>query len=136
MGFCIIVPEVKYGAGRHMFHIMNDLGPSGVVLGFKLNFITQFTYVFALAFVKVSIGLFLLRFMPSRCYKLLVYATIGFLAFYTLAGSAALMAGCKPFAANFDRSIPGLVCYTPKVSQALAFTNSCKYTSAYGLNSL
>lgn len=126
IGFGIIIPEVKYGAGRHMYHILLNPGPQGLILALKLNFVTQFTYVFALTFVKISIGLFLLRLAPSGVYRRLIWCILGFVAFYTLAGSAALMAGCKPFAANFDRSIPGSSCYTPTTARALAFTNSCK----------
>ena len=117
---------MQYGAGRHMFYIITDpkLGPSALVLALKLNFVTQFTYVFALSFVKVSIGLFLLRLTPSGVYRKAIWCILGFVAFYTVAGSGALLAGCKPFAANFDRTIPGSSCYQPQTLKGLAFTNA------------
>lgn len=126
IGFAIIIPEMHYGGGRHMFHIITspDLGPAALILALKLNFVTQFTYVFALSFVKVSIGLFLLRLTPSGVYRKVIWGIIGFVAFYTLGGSAALMAGCEPFAANFDRTIPGSSCYKPQTARGLAFTNA------------
>jgi hypothetical protein len=54
---------------------------------------------------------------------------IGFVAVYTLALSAALMAGCRPFAANFDRTIPGSTCYAPETFRALGLTNSGEWTA-------
>ncbi|KAH8592454.1 hypothetical protein B0O99DRAFT_517559 [Bisporella sp. PMI_857] len=124
VGMIIIIPEVQYGAGRHAFYILKEQGAADMILGLKLNFITQFTYVFALAFVKISIGLFLLRLVSSKPYRYLIIGLLGFLALYTLGGSAALLARCRPFAANFDISIPGAQCYTVKTSQALAYFNS------------
>lgn len=113
-----------------MFYIITrpDLGPAALVLALKLNFVTQFTYVFALSFVKISIGLFLLRLAPTGYYRKIIWSVIGFVAFYTVGGSGALLAQCKPFAANFDRTIPGSSCYEPLTAKALAFTNSCKFS--------
>lgn len=120
-----------------------NLGPEGLILGLKLNFVTQFTYVFALAFAKVriqvramvvhadvvqiSIGLFLIRLTPpASIYRKLLWMMIGFVAVYTVSLSAALLSSCKPFAANFDRTIPGHKCWDPKTAQAFAFTNQCE----------
>jgi len=126
LGFAIIIPEVKYGAGRHAFYIIQDMGSEGLIIGLKLNFITQFSYVFALAAAKVSIGLFLLRLVGTRIYKVIVWSLLVFLGLYTFGGSAALMGSCRPFAANFDRTIPGSSCYAPKTLQSLAYFNSGK----------
>lgn len=38
----------------HVYYIIQDVGPEGLILGLKLNFVTQFTYVFALTFTKVE----------------------------------------------------------------------------------
>jgi hypothetical protein len=97
-----------------------------MIKGLQLNYATQFIYIFALSFTKVSIGLFLVRLAPSGVYKIIVYCILVLVSFYTIAGSIALLATCRPFAANFDRTIPGTSCYSPQTSFALAFTNSCK----------
>lgn len=118
---------MKFGAGRHIFYILRDHGPDTLITGLKLNFVTQFSYVFALAAVKVSIGLFLLRLVGTRSYKIIVWSLLVFLGLYTFGGSAALLASCRPFAANFDRTIPGASCYAPKTLRSLAFFNSGKF---------
>lgn len=82
----LVIPEVHYGAGRHSFYILRDLGPEGLKTGLKLNFATQITYVFAIALVKVSVGLFLLRLTPSKQYKYFIWSVLGFVTFYTIAG--------------------------------------------------
>ncbi|RDL30696.1 uncharacterized protein BP5553_10041 [Venustampulla echinocandica] len=123
-GWMVTIPSVTYGAGRHTFYILQAVGPEKMKTGLKLNFAAQIIYVFAIAAIKVSIGLFLLRFTSSKAYKILIYSILGFLAFYTIAGTASLMAQCTPFDAHFDFTIPGAVCYPVKVSQALAYTNA------------
>lgn len=83
----VVIPEIYYGAGRHTFYILQDFGPEGLKTALKLNFITQVTYVFAIAFVKISVGLFLLRLTPSKQYKYFIWSILGFVAFYTIAGT-------------------------------------------------
>lgn len=46
-------------------------------LAMQLNFATQAIYMWAIGLVKISIGLFLLRFAPRRSYKILIWAIIG-----------------------------------------------------------
>lgn len=43
----------------------------------QLNFATQGIYMWAIGLVKVSIGLFLLRFAPRRGYRVFIWAIIG-----------------------------------------------------------
>jgi hypothetical protein len=87
MSWMVVIPEVHYGAGRHTFYILRDLGPEGLKTGLKLNFTTQVTYVFAIGFIKVSVGLFLLRLTPSKHYKYFIWSILGFVAFYTITGT-------------------------------------------------
>lgn len=86
-GWMVTIPQVHYGAGRHAFYIVQDVGVEGNKTGLKLNFAAQILYVFAIAAIKVSIGLFLLRFTSSKGYKMAIYCILGFLAFYTIAGT-------------------------------------------------
>jgi hypothetical protein len=71
-GFAIIVPEVKYGAGRHMAYV-----PETAVTAMRLNFATQGLYMWAIGLAKVSIGLFLLRFAPRKGYRNFIWIIIG-----------------------------------------------------------
>jgi hypothetical protein len=43
----------------------------------QLNFATQGIYMWAIGLVKVSIGLFLLRFAPRKGYKVFIWVIIG-----------------------------------------------------------
>jgi hypothetical protein len=70
-GFAIIVPEVKYGAGRHTAYVEHTAS-----IAMHLNFATQGIYLWAIGLVKVSIGLFLLRFAPQRGYKIFIWIVI------------------------------------------------------------
>lgn len=71
----IIIPEVGYGAGRHVEYIDP---PSNVTKGLHLNFITQPLCLVALCLTKVSVGLFLLRLTPSPRLRRFVIGTIAF----------------------------------------------------------
>jgi hypothetical protein len=71
-GFAIIVPEVKYGAGRHTVYVEHTASKA-----MHLNFATQGIYLWAIGLVKVSIGLFLLRFAPQKGYKIFIWVVIG-----------------------------------------------------------
>ncbi|KAF4222195.1 hypothetical protein CNMCM8980_010508 [Aspergillus fumigatiaffinis] len=64
--------KVIYGAGRHTAYVVDT-----AVKANQLNFATQGIYMWAIGLVKVSIGLFLLRFAPRRGYKVFIWAIIG-----------------------------------------------------------
>jgi hypothetical protein len=72
---CVIVPEVRWGAGRHVQYIDP---PSAVVTGLHLNFITQPLCLVSLCLAKVSVGLFLLRLKPNRRFVLFIHGVIVF----------------------------------------------------------
>lgn len=78
----LFIPEVKYGAGRHVAYIDP---PSNIPKGLKINFFTQPLSIIAVTLVKISIGLFLLRITPSVFYGRLIK---GFIAFTSLSCAA------------------------------------------------
>jgi hypothetical protein len=69
----VIIPEVHYGAGKHLNHIP----PEHISLGIKYNFITQPLYLWAICFVKQSIGFFLLRIASTAFYRRLIIGIMG-----------------------------------------------------------
>ncbi|GKZ22627.1 hypothetical protein AbraIFM66951_011510 [Aspergillus brasiliensis] len=71
-GFAVIIPEVIYGAGRHTVYVENTAS-----IATHLNFATQGIYMWAIGLVKISIGLFLLRFAPRRGYKIFIWVVMG-----------------------------------------------------------
>lgn len=98
LGQCIIIPEVLYGAGRHI----QDIPEDDFMKAFRLNFVTQPIYLWAICLLKLSIGFFLLRIAVKPIYRrtiigvmgsftehLYIIGTtvdkiLGFMAFYTL----------------------------------------------------
>jgi hypothetical protein len=72
-GQCLIVPEVYYGAGRHIEYIEIEHFKSS----FKLNFITQPMYLWAICLTKISVGFFLLRIAVQPFYRRLIISIMG-----------------------------------------------------------
>lgn len=48
----------------------------------KLNFISQPLYLFAICFVKLSVGFSLLRIASTQVYRNLIIGIMGFMLFY------------------------------------------------------
>lgn len=90
----VIIPEVAYGGGRHAAYIVKE---SDRVNGLRLNFITQPLYLFSITFVKVSIGLFLLRFAPGKGYRRFIWGIQAFMAVYTIIGFGSCCSSPKLF---------------------------------------
>lgn len=72
-GWAVIIPEVAHGAGRHLVY----LDPEVATTGLHLNFATQGIYLWAIGLVKISIGLFLIRFASNKGYKIFIWTIIG-----------------------------------------------------------
>ncbi|KAF2440767.1 hypothetical protein P171DRAFT_325708, partial [Karstenula rhodostoma CBS 690.94] len=121
VGAGIVIPEVHYGAGRHI----DQISPEDFKLGFKLNFITQPIYLIAICVVKMSVGFFLLRIAIIPFYRHTIQGIMGFMAFYTTGCFFTIMFQCTNIAVQWDQSAKG-TCWTKKTIQALGYTNvSC-----------
>jgi hypothetical protein len=73
VGQIFVILSVHYGAGRHI----DDLKPADFEEGFKLNFITQPLYLWAICLAKVSIGFFLLRVAVTHFYRRIIMGIMG-----------------------------------------------------------
>lgn len=117
-GFAIIVPEVKFGAGRHIGFV----GESAKT-AMHLNFATQGIYLFAIGTVKISIGLFLLRFAGRKGYKIFIWVVIVLMALYTTICFLTLVFQCKDIRSNWDSTVKS-ECFAPKQLLILSYTNT------------
>jgi hypothetical protein len=72
-GQCLVIPQVHYGAGKHVDYI----DPDDFVAGLRLNLISQPVFLFAICFVKISVGFFLLRIAVGRFYRRLIIGIMG-----------------------------------------------------------
>jgi hypothetical protein len=134
-GQCIIVPQVYYGAGRHIEYIrIPDFQTS-----FKLNFITQPLYLFAICLTKISVGFFLLRIAVQPFYRRLIIGIMGklewflcmrskwliqaaFMSFYTIGCFFTLVLQCTDLRVQWDQSVKG-TCWSTQTLKSLSYTN-------------
>ncbi|EAS31837.3 uncharacterized protein CIMG_07316 [Coccidioides immitis RS] len=117
-GWAIIIPEVKYGAGRHMAYVMDT-----VKTAMQLNFATQVIYLWAIGTVKISIGLMLVRFAPAKGYKLFIHIVIVLMAIYTTICFFTLIFQCHKIESIWDINVKSK-CFAPKQLMALSYTNT------------
>ncbi|KAJ6012693.1 hypothetical protein N7522_003048 [Penicillium canescens] len=117
-GFAIIVPEVQYGAGRHTVYVEHTASKA-----MHLNFATQAIYLWAIGLVKVSIGLFLLRFAPQKGYKIFIWVVIVLMTLYTAICFLTLMFECKDIRTNWDKNVVS-ECFSSRQLLILSYTNT------------
>ncbi|KAE8375209.1 integral membrane family protein [Aspergillus bertholletiae] len=117
-GWAIIIPEVIYGAGRHMAYVQDT-----ATKAMQLNFATQGIYMWAIGLVKISIGLFLLRFAPRKSYKIFIWVIIVLMFLYTTICFLTLIFQCKDIRSIWDMSVKSK-CFAPTQLLALSYTNT------------
>ncbi|PWY88511.1 hypothetical protein BO70DRAFT_310345 [Aspergillus heteromorphus CBS 117.55] len=117
-GWAIIIPEVMYGAGRHTVYVEKT-----ATLASHLNFATQGIYMWAIGLVKISIGLFLLRFAPRRGYKIFIWAVIVLMLLYTTICFLTLIFQCKDIRSSWDLSVKSK-CFAPTQLLTLSYVNT------------
>ncbi|KAE8351516.1 integral membrane family protein [Aspergillus coremiiformis] len=117
-GWAIIIPEVIYGAGRHTVYVQDT-----ATKAMHLNFATQGIYMWSIGLVKVSIGLFLLRFAPRKGYKIFIWAVIVLMLIYTTFCFLTFIFQCKDIRHAWDFSVK-TTCFTPSQLLKLGYTNT------------
>ncbi|OJZ92186.1 hypothetical protein ASPFODRAFT_251851 [Aspergillus luchuensis CBS 106.47] len=117
-GFAVIIPEVMYGAGRHTVYVENTAS-----IATHLNFATQGIYMWAIGLVKISIGLFLLRFAPRRGYKIFIWVVMVVMLLYTIICFLTLMFECKDIRSIWDENVKSQ-CFTSSQLLKLSYTNT------------
>jgi hypothetical protein len=133
-GQCIIVPQVYYGAGRHIEYIEIKHFQSS----FKLNFITQPLYLVAICLTKISVGFFLLRIAVRPFYRRLIISIMGeyelphallqmlteagFMAFYTTGCFFTIVLQCTDLRVQWDQTVKG-TCWSTRTLKSLSYTN-------------
>ncbi|KAK8117369.1 integral membrane family protein [Apiospora kogelbergensis] len=115
----LVIPQVIYGAGRHIVY----LRPSVATIGLKVNFVSQVFYLWAIPAVKMSIGLFLLRIAPNKGYRRALHGVMIFTMAYTMMCFATLLLQCTNLAILWDPTVKA-VCWSKETLQALSYANS------------
>ena len=78
-GMVLAITQVQHGGGQHRGDVPEDV----YITGMKLNFISQPTYLYAICFVKLSVGCSLLRIASTKFYRYTILGIMGFMLFYT-----------------------------------------------------
>jgi hypothetical protein len=140
-GCALVIAQGQFGAGRHR----GDVDPDIYMIGMKLNFISQPTYLFAICFVKLAVGFSLLRIASTKFYRYLIRGIMGFMLFYTigcffvstsfplfssflsslvisLTCNQTIIFQCTDIRVLWDPSIKS-VCWGMKTLQGLSYTN-------------
>ncbi|KAF1843772.1 uncharacterized protein K460DRAFT_378830 [Cucurbitaria berberidis CBS 394.84] len=112
IGICIvsIVMVEKAGTGRHMALILST-DPAKIPEHFKGIMVQEVLHPAAVAFPKLTVVLLYLHILTNR-YERFVAKLLIFLIFATwFSFTIAVMFQCKPFAFNWDKTIPGGKCF-------------------------
>ncbi|KAH1850236.1 hypothetical protein KXW75_006808, partial [Aspergillus fumigatus] len=94
----------------HMTSIVAVYGMEPVTKLFQLIIPLQFTWVLSLSCTKISILLLYLRIFPVVSVVRVAWATIGVIVAWAIATILAGCLICRPFAFNWDQTIPGGSC--------------------------
>ncbi|MCJ1402686.1 hypothetical protein MMC11_005907 [Xylographa trunciseda] len=107
---CDFVGIIIGGVGRHLPEVIETDGPGGIVIFLKDLVAVQILWAISLVFVKMSILLFYVRIFNVPAFKLVAKVLM---VFVVLWGSSVILCAfllCKPFAFNWDQTIPGGSC--------------------------
>ncbi|OGE50290.1 hypothetical protein PENARI_c017G04799 [Penicillium arizonense] len=80
-------------------------------------------YLWAIGLVKVSIGLFLLRFAPQKGYKIFIWVVIVLMTLYTAICFLTLVFECKDIRTNWDKNVVS-ECFSSRQLLILSYTNT------------
>ncbi|MCJ1420924.1 hypothetical protein MMC32_007284 [Xylographa parallela] len=107
---CDFVGIIIGGVGRHLPEVIETDGPGGVVIFLKDLVAVQILWATSLVFVKLSILSFYVRIFNVPSFKLVAKVLMVLVGLW---GSSVVLCAfllCKPFAFNWDQTIPGGSC--------------------------
>ncbi|KAH6686166.1 integral membrane family protein [Plectosphaerella plurivora] len=104
-----ILVGVHNGLGMHN----KALEQSREIEALKYQALATATYVLDMMFIKLSVGIFLLRLTTSKAYIWTIYISLAVVVIWTIALSFWNIFQCAPVAAQWDYTIPGHTCVSP-----------------------
>ena len=126
LGTVADVYQVANGAGRHI----DTLTPAQLSEFLKWTFVEGVGFVIGTCLVKVSVCIFILRFVDyiRRFLRDFIYVIMGFLIVSTLGLLIALLAQCRPLRALYTFDVKGK-CYSKDVSISIAYVQAGRYST-------
>jgi hypothetical protein len=98
---------IGYG---HVMTIVETYGPGPITKLLQLIIPLQFLWVLSLSCTKISILLLYIRIFPVTWVKGIAWSTMGVIVAWAIATILAGCLICRPFAFNWDQTIPGGHC--------------------------
>ncbi|KAH6648858.1 hypothetical protein BKA67DRAFT_576053 [Truncatella angustata] len=99
---CVFIfAGVNYGMGRHN----KSLDQVHEIEALKFQSLATITYIANMMFIKLSIGIFLLRLATQRRYKYTIYGSIGVVAVWSIVLFFWNLFQCRPVQAQWDYTI-------------------------------
>jgi hypothetical protein len=86
-------------------HVWTNIQPDNLRVGLKLLLVIETSYVAATTFVKISVGIFLLRFCVENLYKRIIYAVLLLISCFGIFILLFLLVQCRPVAAFWEQAI-------------------------------
>ncbi|KAL8650079.1 MAG: hypothetical protein Q9226_005297, partial [Calogaya cf. arnoldii] len=119
------VYQIANGTGRHI----DTLTRAQLSEFIKWTFVEGVGFVIGTCFVKISVCIFILRFINKtrRGIRYFIWILMGFLIVSTLGLVIALLAQCRPLKALYVLDIKGK-CYSKQVSIAVAYVQAGQTT--------
>jgi hypothetical protein len=109
--------------GYHML----DITPTAMMNGMHWRFFHSIIVMIGISMVKISIGLFLLRFLTGKMGKRFIIGCIIFLVAFTISCAGTLIFNCgTTVEANWIFALHGPQCFTPTTFRNIGIFNSCK----------
>ncbi|KAK3190600.1 hypothetical protein K4F52_003291 [Lecanicillium sp. MT-2017a] len=106
-----ILEGVNRGMGKHNDAIASD---DDKVAALMWQAVATITYILDMMFVKLSIGVFLLRLSVKKVYNYIIWVSLVVVALYTLGVFFWDIFQCTPVAKQWDYRIVGGHCATPQ----------------------
>lgn len=104
------VMVTKGGAGRHVEYLALT-HPEKIMTFLKIRKITEVTYLISVTFPKLAVLYLYQQVFSTPRYRKTILATTGLVVIYFIVCFVLIFAACRPFAFNWDYSIPGGKCY-------------------------
>ena len=101
---------MKFGGVGHHFQALEQLDLARTIVYFKYLVAISVYYFFAVKIPKLAILALYLRLFTPRPYRLAVYALSAIVVLTGIATPIATLSLCRPFAYNWNQSIPGGKC--------------------------
>ncbi|KAK7911749.1 hypothetical protein PG985_014230 [Apiospora marii] len=119
-GMAMYIIAAFYGLGHHADTISKENYKEYLKMAFIQTIVTT---IGALACLKVSIGLALIRLSDSRRYAQIIWGMIGFVCIYAITSLVELLVNCRPIAGFWDESL-GAKCLPAAIHKGFALMNT------------